>query len=193
MPRKEILLRQSTQAKLNEPTLGIGRTNNLPHWIVPVKQVFYVSKSRMVRWCRSSYPAHLQGCPHVDGKCKMHIHDGLKTSSTVDHDKPMWIIYGEYDLAARVAELRANHPDWSERKARCIRYWQRSSLKMMNDRVDQFLEIVQPQRLGHLTYLSESDGVNLWRTATHAGIHLDRIRGMKCCRHLVLLCFTRSK
>lgn len=189
MPRNEVLLRKSTVAKLNAsciPELGWPA----PEWIVPVNEIIFVSRQQILDWCRLAYPGHPKGCPNAYGKC--HIEDGSVTAAKIDLTKPKWIVYGVFNVDAHAARMKDNHPKWSRRQCRNSRRWQPSSLARMNDRVDEFLSLVQPQQYGILTYLGESDGVHLWRTARRAGIPMERIKDMSICRHMALFCFLKE-
>lgn len=189
MPRNETLLRPSTVRSLNEPTLGVGAESDLPPWVVPVSEIVYTSRAQILEWCRLPYPRHPKGCPNAYGKCQ--IADGAETEQRIDTSKPMWIVYAEYDLAAHVEEMSQRHEHWSDVQCRNLLYWQPTSLTILNERVEQFLEIVRPQRFGRVTYLGESDGVHLWQTARRAGVPLETIKGMEVCRHCALICFER--
>ncbi len=190
MPRNETLLRPSVVAKMNDPSLRFGDASEPPRWIVPVEKIFWSSREQILKWCRLPYPRHPKGCPNAYGKCS--IWDGAKTREAVDFSKPMWIVYNEFDLSAHVAKMKDRHPKWSDVQCRNLLYWQPTSLTGLNARAEKFFEMMQPQQWGRLIYLGESDGVNLWRTAVHAGIPLEHIKDMNCCRHLVLFCFGKD-
>lgn len=192
MPRKETLLKKATLQRLNEPSLCVELLpeEELPYWIVPVESIFYITREQLQEWCRLFYPNHKNGCPNGYGKCI--LLEGEQTQKLVDETKPIWIVYGEFNLQEHMEKMKKAHPKWTEIQLRNLLYWQPTSLAILNRRVMKFLDMVQTHKHGHLICLGESDGVNIWRTARKAGVPLEKIKNMKCCRHLALLCFTKE-
>ena len=53
---------------------------------------------------------------------------------------PAWALVNAYDLGARAAELQQKHPGWSDRQARCSRYWQATARKELEALIEALKE-----------------------------------------------------
>jgi len=76
----------------------------------------------------------------------------------LDLAKPTYIIAIKYDLASRVEQLRGQHPDWSEKKLRCSRYWQGIADKLLREAVEEVKREI-PNKW--VVYRPEANGVNV--------------------------------
>jgi hypothetical protein len=143
---------------------------------------------RTKSWCRAPYPGHPKGCPNYWGKCFAGGKDQLILADRfIDVNKPMYIVYNEFDLAAHMARMKEKHPTWSERQLRNIYYWQNRSHAQLNKLVIQALKDIYGQPHSIVVLSGEGNGVNLYATCAIHGLKLDKIRTMKTCRHMVII------
>jgi len=98
--------------------------------------------------CRRRYPGHPKGCPNY-GKRPTCPPAAKPIADVISLDLPVWIAWNEYDLAARVEELRAKHPTWSDRQLRCVRYWQGTARKALDLRILAWLNALQQGSTGY--------------------------------------------
>ena len=149
-------------------------------WAIPVKRLVR-SKRIQLAWCAFRYPGHPKGCPNLYGRCARrapYIDDVL------DVNRPMWLVFSEFDLAAHVEKMRVKHPDWTERQLRNVLYWQRVSKKQARNRGGAWAQLVGAD---YVCTLGEAAGVNLFATARISGLKLEKIRRLKVCRHIVIV------
>lgn len=74
-------------------------------------------------WCTLPYPDHRHGCPNFSKRpsCPPEaplIRNWLQGCTEVS------LVVVEFDLAAHMQKMLIKHPQWSERQARCLLYWQ---------------------------------------------------------------------
>ncbi len=138
------------------------------------------------KWCRIPYPNHKHGCPKYGddgGACPP---SAVPVGEVLNLDAPMYLVHSEFNLQAQVERMKSKHPKWSDLQARCVLYWQDTSRKQM-----RFRSQLARQRTGTnvALFCPEGRGVNVYATARISGLHLERIRDLKTCRHVALLGF----
>ena len=160
----------------------IKRRKTMP-WIIPVKRLVH---NPVVRdWCRLPYPRHPKGCPnygqkdYCPPKCP-YITDVLNLK------KPIYMVVSEFNLEQHMKNMKKKHPNWSEAQLRNVLYWQGTSKKILKERT------VIAQRLiktNIICYLPEAYGVNVYATAFHSGLKLEKIKNIKINRHISIIGF----
>ena len=150
-------------------------------FIYPVTRL--VTSSKVGDWCRWPYAGHPKGCPNY-GKADRCPPRAPAIGDYFDLSMPLYIVHSEFDLVAHQARMQSVHPKWSERQCRCVLYWQPTSRKQLKERAR-----VSMARLGlnAIALVPEAMGVNVYATARLAGLRLERIRGLKTCRHVALI------
>ena len=138
------------------------------------------------KWCRIPYPNHKHGCPKYgdDGGACPPL--AVPVGEVLNLDAPMYLVHSEFHLDWHVEAMEAKHPKWSDRQLRNVRHWQEKSRKQMRQR-----SAIAAGKTGAnvILYCPEGRGVNVYATARIAGLHLERIRDLKTCRHVALLGF----
>ena len=134
-------------------------------------------------WCRLKYPGHPNGCPNYD-KAKKCPPQCKYITEVFDLSKPLYFVHSEFDLAGHVLKMKKKHPNWSDRQARCVLYWQNTSRKQLMARA---MEARRHLGCKTFTLMPEALGVNVYVTAKLAGLKLEPIRKLKTCRHVALL------
>lgn len=132
-------------------------------------------------WCQLPYPGHPKGCPNYNKKitCPPNANKILKRRNT-----NYYFVYSIFDLQAHVDKMHKKHPDWSERQLRNVYYWQNTSRKYL---VLEVVKAISRKELKIVTYCPEGHGVNVYATCAINGLKLERIKGLKICRHIALL------
>lgn len=151
-------------------------------WAIPVKKLIW--KPAVRTWCAFTYPDHPQGCPNYrPGKCdpdrELWINDLLMVQ------KPMWLVYSEFNLEAHAQRMKEEHSDWTERQCRNLLYWQPTSKRQMRQRTELFISVTPGA--DYPVYLPEYYGVNVYATAALSGLELEPIKGLKICHHIALV------
>jgi len=140
-------------------------------------------------WCRIPYPGHKHGCPKYgdDGGACPPL--AVPVDEVLNLDAPMYLVHSEFDPLCHVDAWKRDHPKATDRQARCVLYWQFKSRKQMRQR-----SAIAAGSTGAnvILHCPEGRGVNVYATARIAGLHLERIRELKTCRHVALLGFAHG-
>ncbi len=155
--------------------------NNLPTWIVPVVRL--VTNSSAGDWCKLQYPGHPKGCPNYNKSAKCPP-QAPSIEEYFDITNPLYLVHSEFDLSKHQNKMQDAHPKWSERQCRCVLYWQSTSRKQLKGRVAKALDLLN---LNGVAFIPEAMGVNVYATAALSNLHLEKIKGLKICRHIALI------
>ena len=110
------------------------------------KSIKFTKKTRL--WCQLPYPNHPKGCPNYykNPNCPPSAKFMKKILSDYLH---FYLIYAKFDLKIQKERMLLLHPNWSNRQANCLLYWQNSVKKelknyikkiyIMNKNFDLFL------------------------------------------------------
>ena len=132
------------------------------------RQVVPVLSSLPRGLCLHPYPGHTKGCPNWNRRPTCPPKAPL-LDTVLDLGKPVHCIYNRFDLGSHVTRMKAKHPDWSDRQARCCLYWQRKARSELRQSVEDFLENHQ----GCIAlYVPEACGVDVTATMASIGIQL---------------------
>ena len=118
-------------------------------------------------WCKIPYPGHPKGCPNLCSGRDTCPPLAPKFLDVYDAKKPIYVVAQPFDLAAHVARMKAKHPEWSDRQARCVLYWQGGVRKLLRQKALEFkvrMEILRGHPL-QIEYCPEAMGVNVIKTA----------------------------
>lgn len=107
-----------------------------------------------------------------------------KLGMVFDLSMPLYFAHSEFDLEADIKRRKKMTPGQTERQYRCVLYWQGSSRRQMRGRAKAAMWTFG---LNEITECPEGMGVNVYATARKHGLTLDRIRGLKVCRHVSLM------
>lgn len=150
-------------------------------WIYAVKRL--VVNERAGEWCQRPYPGHKRGCPNFGKaiRCPPTI-GGI--ACHFDLNQPFCLVHSEFDIERWVAHRKEERPSLSDRQARCVLYWQNQSRVRLKWRIRLAMATLG---ISQYTSCPEGMGVNVYATARLAGLHLEKIRRLKVCRHVALL------
>jgi len=152
-----------------------------PHWIVPVKKL--VTSNSTSEWCHLPYQDHPRGCP-MFGKKGVCPPNARHVSERFDLSKSLYLVHSEFNLLEDIERRRKNNSTATERQLRCVLYWQSKSRKQLEERTRWAVSALD---LTEFTYCPEAMGVNVFATARISGLHLDKTRRVKICRHVALI------
>jgi len=164
----------------------IKRRKKLPHWILRIRKL--VHKPEVRDWCKLPYRNHKYGCPNY-GKKKECPPQSKYITDLVDINKPMYLVFSEFNLEKHIEKMRKRHPHWTEYQLRNVLYWQPTSKKQMKERSAKARWIIGTEVA---LYLPESHGVHVYATAFHSGLKLEKIKDIKTNRHIALLGYKRK-
>lgn len=152
-------------------------------YIIKLKRLIVSEKTG--EWCKIPYPNHPKGCPKYgnDKACPPHA---PKLDEFFDLSKPLYFVHSEFNLKAHVERMKQKYKLWSDRQCRCVLYWQGTSRKQLRERAE---EAAWSLGTNAITACPEGMGVNVYATARVSGLCLQRIRGLKICRHIAMIGF----
>lgn len=116
------------------------------------------------KWCKLPYPNHKKGCPNYGKKeCppKASFFENIISP-------PFKLIAVRFDLEEHAKKMKEKHPDWSDKKARCLLYWQ----KGVDKKLKQECEKIADNNI--ILYRPEAHGVNLFATCKNIGLVLEK-------------------
>lgn len=122
---------------------------------------------RAREWCKKPYPNHKKGCPNYGKKPECPPQAPL-IEEWLDLEKNHWFIVTTFDLRVHSNKMKEKHPNWSDKQARCVLYWQGSVKKDLRTACDIFTSS-HPDELVY-TLLPEAMGVHVLRTARLLGL-----------------------
>ena len=99
--------------------------------ILRVKRNSIIFTPKTHIWCILPYPGHKNGCPNYDKNplCPPNI----KTMENyLNGYSFFYLIYAIFNIFEYKTYMLNKHPDWSDRKAICLLYWQKSVKNMSN-------------------------------------------------------------
>ena len=156
-----------------------------PYWLIPVKKLIH--NQQIPNLCTLPYPNHPKGCPKNVKDCN----NGKYITDVLNLEKPMWLVYSEFDLQAHAEKMKFKHPNWTERQCRNLLYWQGNNRKRLKERVDTVVLVnnLKDRKLKLLfnTTCPEALGVNIFITAKLSGLNLDPMKDLKIVHHIALL------
>lgn len=150
-------------------------------WILPVNKLIWGWKSRF--WCKLPYPGHPKGCPNygIKDHCPP---KSLLISKIFNLNKPTYLVFSTFDLAAHMEKMKHKYPHWTERQLRNVYYWQNISRAQLKERMMVAIKLLGTN--AH-TFNPESNGVNMYATAYHSGLKLEKIKTLKTCHHIGII------
>lgn len=152
-----------------------------PYWIVRVKKLIH--KKAVRDWCKFPYHGHPKGCPNY-GKKEQCPPQSKYITDIINVNKPIFMVFSEFDLGKHMSKMKKKHPQWSEHQLRNVLYWQSTSRKQMKERAKKAQSILGTEVI---IYMAESNGVNIYATAFHAGLKLEKIKTLKINRHIAFI------
>ncbi len=117
-------------------------------------------------WCMLPYPDHPKGCPNYGNRSTCPPTVPL-LEQVYNLSRPSYLVVVEFDLATHVRAMMIRHPDWTERQAKCVLYWQGTVNKQLRVEVGSYLKII-PNLV--VTLCPEAIGLNVIATAQLAGV-----------------------
>jgi len=121
---------------------------------------------RARQWCRMPYPDHPNGCPNY-GQRPTCPPEAPLLMDWIDLAQNHWLAVVGFDLRQQVNVMRAKHPTWTVRQARCLLYWQPS----VNRHLRLLAQDACRMHPGTVaTLCPEAMGVQVIRSARRAGV-----------------------
>jgi hypothetical protein len=137
--------------------------------IIPLADGNIILDSRAKgQWCLLPYPRHPQGCPNFNKK------KSCPPFSKPFEDliaPPFLLVIQPFDIDAQAKRMKTIHPNWTDRQARCLLYWQKSERKRLKEEARKFTKSQENDCL--LLESPEANGVDIFATCSKVGIILE--------------------
>ena len=129
--------------------------------------------------CLKKYPGHPKGCPNYQKKkgCPPNC---PTIDQLIDLEKPVYVIWNEFDFDGHCQRMQAAHPRWSKRQIECCLYWQPKARKDLKKIIERFEARSLFEAMDHVGEVPEpcivmnpeGAGVNVTETMKSIGIDL---------------------
>ena len=149
--------------------------------IIKLNDLFFYDNP--IELCGLSYPNHPKGCPNI-GKNKNCPPFADRLEDVYDLDKSYYFCYVKFNIKKQKERMKSLHPEWSDKKCKCLLYWQKSVVKELRICSGVFCAKKNvyswyydtPELLFEYKYklVPEAMGLDVFRTAKHHGIILER-------------------
>jgi len=106
----------------------------------------------------------------------------------LDTNKPTYIAFSTFDLAAHVAKMKDRHPDWTDRQLKNVLYWQPASRKLLREKIKLAQDMTECDLV---ITCPEAMGVNVYMTCRVSGLILEPIKYLNTCHHVALVGFKK--
>ena len=179
--------------------MNIGEITKIKIRRVKRNSIIFTPKTHI--WCTLPYPGHKSGCPNYDKNplCPPNIkimEEYLKNYSFY------YLIYAIFNISEYKTYMLEKHPDWSDRKARCLLYWQKSIKKLLkkyiqdiylnhNDYSFYLFSSGSGGKIDNIKqetiYSMEAAGINVIQTLINNGIEIE-VKPIKIIHIVTLLC-----
>lgn len=121
------------------------------------------------QWCKLPYPDHPKGCMNYNKK----IGCPPKAKFFLDIvTNPFFLVTQKFDIAKHAQRMKKLHPNWTNRQARCVLYWQGSLRKKIREEAKEFIDSQNKDLM--ILEIPEANGVDIFKTCKNLGIILDR-------------------
>jgi predicted metal-binding protein len=110
---------------------------NISYHEINKDSIKFTTKTR--RWCRLPYLKHPNGCPNY-GKNSLCPPKAPFLKTTIDKFNHFYLIIGKFNLVKYKKGMLRRHPNWSDRQAKCVLYWQGSAKKHMKEYIKTIYE-----------------------------------------------------
>ena len=120
------------------------------------------------RWCLLPYPDHPKGCPNY-GKKDICPPKAPHISEWLSGTGELRFVCVSFNLKEHAERMLGLHPNWSQRQARCLLYWQPKVNKSLISLVSTLVHETGLK----ITYCPEAMGVDVIKTAQSVGIPIE--------------------
>ncbi len=166
---------------------------------VPRNTIKFTKKTHI--WCTLPYPGHPKGCPNYKKNLLCPPYTKIMENCLKNYNY-FYLIYAVFNLYRYKNYMLKKHPNWTERKASCLLYWQNSVKKILKDFITN-LYLNNPNCSLYLfcsgsglksksfkqetVYSMEAVGINVINTLIKNGINIE-IKPKKIVHIVNLLC-----
>ncbi len=92
------------------------------------ESIKFTKKTRL--WCQLPYLNHPKGCPNYNKNPLCPPKAKFMKNILIRYNH-FYLIYAEFNLEIQRERMLLIHPNWSERQAACLLYWQNSVKKVL--------------------------------------------------------------
>lgn len=101
------------------------------------KETIHITKKTRL-WCQLPYPNHPQGCPNYKKNplCPPKV---KFMKEIIEVFQYFYLIYAIFNLKNQRERMLSIHPEWSNKQANCLLYWQGSVKKELKDYIKRII------------------------------------------------------
>jgi len=177
----------------------IKEITNIKILRVSRNSVIFTHKTHI--WCTLPYPNHRNGCPNYN-KNPLCPPNTRIFEDQLENYNYFYLIYAIFNIFEYKTYMLKKHPDWSDRKARCLLYWQKSIKKLLKKYIQDIylnnndysfylfssgsggkIDNIKQERI----YSMEAAGINVIQTLINNGIEIE-VKPIKIIHIVNLMC-----
>lgn len=141
---------------------------SLKHSILDVTDKLYLD-GRVGHWCQLPYPSHPNGCPN-HGKKSYCPPFAPIAYDFFNFNKRHWFLITDFDFTSYIEIMQKAHPSWSEKRLRCLLYWQGQLRATQRQQIADFRQ-QHPDIV--FTQLPEAMNINVLLTLHHLKVNFE--------------------
>jgi len=170
-------------------------------------KIVYIEKDSIVftpkthKWCTLPYIYHPKGCPNYNKNDLCPPNVRIMDEKMKEYNF-FYLIYGTFNIFQYRNYMLNIHPNWSERKASCVLYWQGAVKKILKEYIKRIYRINPEKKFylfssgsgfiikefqQHEIYSMEAAGINVFKTLKNNGISYE-IKPINFIKLVNLLC-----
>lgn len=155
--------------------------------IIHLRKLFFIENP--IDLCKLKYSGHPNGCPNI-----IHNLNILKTNKKPKLSCPpfakrlsekydlfnqdKYFCYVKFNLKKQKERMKLLHPNWTDKQCRCLLYWQKSVVKILEKKCLSFVlfakNIIESKEKYNYELIPEAMGLNVFETAAYHNIILER-------------------
>ena len=159
---------------------------------IPGSSIVFTELTR--KWCQLPYENHKKGCPNFNKNDTCPSRCKYRKDILEKYDK-FTLVYAVFNFQQYKEIRMKEHPDWSEKQAGCVLYWQSSIKKMLKGHIRHIkYDEMLGTGSGFWKYSSmEAAGIYVFKTLLNNGIRDFEIKPKTRIFMVVLLMERKSK
>jgi len=124
---------------------------------------------KIQNYCLLPYDGHKKGCPNY--KKKDGCPPGLPLiDKLIDFEREIYVIYTEFEIGKHAEKMKANLPNWSEKKLYCCLYWQPRARKKQ---IAEEKKALEELKIDKIVRVPEAYGVDVDKLMKNLGVELE--------------------
>lgn len=136
--------------------------------IIEIKEEDLIINPATQGWCGLPYKDHPKGCPNFNRRKDCPLNTFLMGEVI---GPPYHLMGVSFDIEKQAMKMKEKHPNWTERQARCLLYWQGTVNKRLRILAERFVDGDESLKVINKP---EAHGVDVFKMCEKIGWHLEK-------------------